>query len=249
MNASISPDVEFASVDRWAYAAPPTIYDLIRDHCVWRTVRSMVHVLYRAGLRWYNHLHVRGQGNVPRHRACIFAPNHSSHLDALAVCAALPTARASHTCAAAAEDYFFGQSVLRRLVRLLVNCIPLNRTGANLRGLRLCIRKLRQGDNLILFPEGQRSRDGTMAPFRHGVVALGRRLHVPVVPTYIQGAYESLDPAHSMPRPVDITVTFGDPLRFWAGPLARLPREPATRALEASVRALKDNLERTEPES
>ncbi|MDD5557366.1 MAG: lysophospholipid acyltransferase family protein [bacterium] len=226
----------------WRYPPPPTVYDLVRDNALLRALRLLVHLPYRASMRCWHRLDVRGAENVPAAGPCLIAPNHSSHLDALAIFASLPASRVNATCAVAAKDYFFRNPVVALAARLLVNCIPFDRTGHDARALRLCAARIREGKRLIIFPEGTRSATGEIGAFKPGAVALGRMLMVPVVPAWIGGARESLPKDAWFPRGGKITVIFGEALRFWEGDLGGLSHGAAAGTLEAAVRALKDRL-------
>lgn len=73
---------------------------------------------------------------------------------------------------------------------------------------------LRQGKNLMIFPEGTRSRDGTLGEFKESYAILVQELNVPVVPVAIDGAYGVLPPGRHFPRfACPITVTCLDPVR------------------------------------
>ena len=222
----------------WEYAAPPTAYDRIRDNAFARACRRLVHLAFRGSMRWYHGLRVIGRERVLDCGPCIITPNHTSHLDCLAVFAALPWREVNRTYSAAAKDYFFEHAALAVIARMVANGIPLDRTGGDPRGLRLCARKLKAGGRVIMFPEGTRTRTGGVCGFKPGAAALARGLRVPVVPTYLQGTFESLSRFQWFPRPRRIVVSFGEPLRFWEGELAGLDHAAAALVLESRVRAL-----------
>jgi 1-acyl-sn-glycerol-3-phosphate acyltransferase len=66
----------------------------------------------------------------------------------------------------------------------------------------------------ILFPEGTRSRDGTMHRFKAGIGRLVAGTEVPVVPCHIAGGFAALPPHRTLPRPRRLTLTIGTPLSF-----------------------------------
>ena len=68
------------------------------------------------------------------------------------------------------------------------------------------------GDNLIWFPEGERSPSGTLQDFRAGVGLLLSHIPVPVVPVVIEGAYDAWPRQKSLPRLRPIRVTFHPPI-------------------------------------
>ena len=142
MIAEMRSGTEAAEEHEWEYAPPPSVYDLARDGCVHRVSRFLVRWVYGAGMHVYQHLRVLGREHVLENEPCVIAPNHSSHLDALAVLAALAVAEANTTCAAAAADYFFTSAAMSNIVRLMINCIPIDRTGEDKKGFRLCAAKI-----------------------------------------------------------------------------------------------------------
>jgi 1-acyl-sn-glycerol-3-phosphate acyltransferase len=74
---------------------------------------------------------------------------------------------------------------------------------------------------LILFPEGARSRDGSLQPFKAGLGMLVAGTAVPVIPCYLSGAFQAFPPATRLPRPRKIRVRVGRPLVFESIPNAR----------------------------
>ena len=143
----------------------------------------------------------------------VVVANHSSHLDAPLVLGALP-ARVSHRLAvAAAADYFFDARWRATLTGLVFNAFPVDRDGT--RGNRgLAAQLLDEGTPLLLFPEGTRSRSGTMAPFKVGAAALAVTRGVPVVPVGLVGAYDAMPRGRSWPLPgrPPVKVVVGEPL-------------------------------------
>ncbi len=68
------------------------------------------------------------------------------------------------------------------------------------------------GRSLMIYPEGTRSRDGAMLPFKKGAFAIARNLGVPIVPTAITGSRQAWGPGSKIIRPGHITVTILDPI-------------------------------------
>jgi long-chain acyl-CoA synthetase len=63
-----------------------------------------------------------------------------------------------------------------------------------------------------VFPEGGRSRDGSIKEFKKGVGIIARELNMQIVPAAINGTYEMLAPGKRFPRPAKVSVTFGKPI-------------------------------------
>ena len=112
---------------------------------------------------------------------------------------------------------------------------PVDVDGPDRRATREVVRLLRAGEAVMIFPEGGRSRDGRLQPFRPGAFRLAASLGVPVLPVTIAGGHAVWPPGRIFPRPGRITITFHPPLF----PDASLePREAARRLLEATREAI-----------
>ena len=225
---------------QWEYPPPPTIYDLVRDSFLMRTARLAVHLCYRTSMRRWHRLRVTGVRHVLDNWPCLITPNHASHLDTLAVFASHPIHQINHTCSAAAKDYFFKNRFTSLVGRLFANVLPLDRRkGKGRQGMQLCARKLRGGFSIIFFPEGTRSGTGEIGSFKSGAAMLGRELKVPIIPACIRGTIESLPKWRKLPTGEHVSITYGEPVRFWEGEPADLDHKAAAGYLEARVRELK----------
>ena len=178
----------------------------------------------------------------------LFAPNHTSHLDTLALLAALPKPRRDRLAPAMSQEGFrpyFEKTgpLLERatlalrywLAVLLLNVFPLPQSTTGVRdALRFAGERVDEGYSILIFPEGLRSPDGVLKPFRAGVGLLAVRLGVPVVPVRIDGLFRVLSAADRWPKPGPVSLTFGVPLRFHENEDYR----EATARIEEAVRAL-----------
>ena len=197
---------ELASVDWAEILAQPSQVELPRSGAAHNPLRHLM----TLPLRGYFRLSGRGQHNLPA-RPCILAPNHQSFLDGLFVAAFLDNATVKRT-------YFFAKAkhVNKPWLRYLAssnNIIVLDLERDLKHALQNLAEVLRRGGNLIIFPEGTRSKDGTMAPFRKTYAILSRELGVPVVPVAIDGAWDALPRGSRMPKPgAKIQVSFLEPV-------------------------------------
>ena len=161
---------------------------------------------------------------------CIFAANHSSHLDSLAILAALPEAVRARTRVAAAEDYWY-RSPLRRLAAAMCGAFPFPRKGYG--GVARGAALLDAGCSVLLYPAGTREQGNG---FRRGVGVLAGTTGRPVVPVAVAGSGAILPKGRHLPRRGTLTLTFG-------APLAVAPDsspDEATAAIAAAVGALLD---------
>ncbi len=156
-------------------------------------------------------LQVRGQEHLQEGEQFVFAPNHVSYLDAFALAAALPYARLRRTYWGGSARIAF-HNPLYSLVSRLAQTVPIDHRHAVISSLAFGAAILRRNYNLIWFPEGHRSPDGELLDFRPGIGMLPAHYSVPVVPIFIQGTDRAMPMGRAIPRPAQITVTFGTPL-------------------------------------
>ncbi|MEU1621210.1 lysophospholipid acyltransferase family protein [Streptomyces sp. NPDC005722] len=148
----------------------------------------------------------------------VVVANHTSHLDTPLIMGALPRRLARHLAVGAAADYFFDVWWRRGLTALFFNAFPVDRTGTNPR--RVSARSLLdRGVPLLIFPEGTRSRDGSLGSFKPGAAALASSTEVPVLAAAIVGAHTVHPCGSKWPKRgrLPVTVVFGDPLTALPG--------------------------------
>lgn len=154
----------------------------------------------------------------------ILAANHQSHADTAAILGTLPRPIRERTAVAAALDVFGNgskPSLKRRYLQLVVaagfHAFAFDRYGPPLPSLRTARQLIRNGWNLLLYPEGTRSRSGELAPFKAGVSVLARFTRRPLIPVHVEGGRRVLPCGAFLPRPGRITVRYGRPLRYERG--------------------------------
>ncbi len=161
-------------------------------------------VLYTF-FKLYNSLEVIGIQNIPQ-GPCIFAPNHASYLDGFVLACALPKEHATNTFFLGEEAYFRGK--LRGSFAKLAHVITIN-LNKDLKGsMQKAAYVLKMGKKLVIFPEGARTRDGNLLPFKKGFSILSKELGIPIVPVAILGTYESMSIRDKFPKPAKIKVMF-----------------------------------------
>jgi 1-acyl-sn-glycerol-3-phosphate acyltransferase len=163
--------------------------------------------------------------------ACIFTPNHHSHLDTPLTITSIPEPWRHHLVVGAAADYFFGSHTTSAASALVLNAFPVARNTAGRQSADLARELIEDGWSLVLFPEGGRSPDGWGQPFKGGAAYLSIRTGAPVVPMFIVGAGSILGKGMKRPKPGRTTVTFGSPLRPEAGESTRHFNERIERAV------------------
>ncbi|MBI3517560.1 MAG: 1-acyl-sn-glycerol-3-phosphate acyltransferase [Proteobacteria bacterium] len=168
----------------------------------------------RTYLRSVHRLSVIGAELLPD-PPFVMVANHASHLDAITLAAALPLKLADRAHPIAAADTFFTSLPVSAFAAYAINALPLWRKGTKPEDLAAFRDRLVEDALIyILFPEGTRSRTGTMARFQPGIGTFVAGTSVPVVPTFLEGAYAALPPHRRLPRPVRLRLTIGRALTF-----------------------------------
>jgi len=106
-----------------------------------------------------------------------------------------------------------------------MNVIPVERDGNDMSALREVIKKIREGNGVVLFPEGTRSKDGNLQPARAGIGLVIAKTGAPVLPMRIFGAYDAFPKNAKGLRLTQITVVIGEPIHFSADEIAGATRE------------------------
>ncbi|RMG45677.1 MAG: hypothetical protein D6718_06695, partial [Acidobacteria bacterium] len=186
-------------------------------------------------------LRTAGTDRLPRRGPLLVCPNHTSFLDAPAVLTAMPWRLAARAFFVGYAEYFAGP--LGRRIARWVRSIPVDQNRFMERSLQAAAEGLRRGLVLVAFPEGGRSIDGNLGPFRRGPAILAASLGVPLVPVGIAGAYEAWPRGGSWRRH-PIAVVFGDPVDpaecgAEVGRLAHRLREGVEEAFAAADRLLR----------
>jgi long-chain acyl-CoA synthetase len=77
------------------------------------------------------------------------------------------------------------------------------------RSLRLASEAIRSGDNLLIFPEGTRARDGVMVSFKPAIGHLCLNERVAIVPMYLGGTHDVLPVGQALPKGRKLWVKIG----------------------------------------
>jgi len=178
----------------------------------------------------------------------VFASNHQSHLDGPMILWSLPPRWRYRVAIAMAKEFFkahfFPEQYGRKawltnsanyyLSALFFNAFPLPQREAGTRQtLRYIGALFAEGYSLLIFPEGKRTTDGQLNPFRGGIGMIGARLDVPVIPVGISGLDRVLHHTWKMAKPGPARIRFGAPLRLQGDDYAALAKQ-----VEDAVRLL-----------
>lgn len=143
----------------------------------------------------------------------VFVANHTSHFDSLTFLRWLDNQR-KHLAIAAAKDYFFKNPLKAWGMRRLLNAFPVDRDGNIKQSLLTIGTYLDAGKSVLIFPEGTRSIDGSIQPFKPGIGLIAQLLEVPVVPVKLTGNFAILPKGQTRPKRGKTTIIAGKPLNF-----------------------------------
>jgi 1-acyl-sn-glycerol-3-phosphate acyltransferase len=151
---------------------------------------------------------VRGMENLQPGQNYIFMSNHVSNLDPPILIPSIPG-----RCSVLVKKELFRTPVLGSGMKL-AQLVPVDRSDrdAAIESVQAAIEVLRQGLHMLIYPEGTRSSDGRLLPFKKGPFHLAMDSGVPVVPVTLLGTYESWPKTRFALHPGTATVVFHPPL-------------------------------------
>ncbi|RPI24105.1 MAG: hypothetical protein EHM61_18035 [Acidobacteria bacterium] len=153
---------------------------------------------------------VHGLEKLPREYPFVICPNHLSYLDPFFVVCALPYPVIKRLFFLGYSDYF-RDGVLGFLGRA-IKVIPVDPDKQLRQALRLAAEGLKRRHILCVFPEGERSIDGELKPFRRGPAILASEFRLPAVPAALKGTFEVWPRGVSRMRFHPVSLCFGDPV-------------------------------------
>ena len=159
----------------------------------------------------------RVEGRVPQTGGVLIAANHASYLD-------IPLLG----CGMRRRAWYLGRHDLFPIPGLngilqALGWIPVRLGRLDREAFGKAINLIRAGKVVVIFPEGGRSHDGHLRPPKAGIGVIVSQTGCPVVPAYLKGTFDVLPTGARWPRLRQVTVRFGDPIRFETGP----PKERA----------------------
>lgn len=171
------------------------LYRVLRNKNVtWRFAKAQARNLSRmCGVR----VHVSGLAHLKGGGPYMFTPNHQSNFDIAALLGYLPGINRF-----AAKKEMFAEPILGTVLRTL-GMIPIDRENP-LEAIEILNRLKLESSSVIIFPEGTRSRDGNLLPFKKGPFVAAIHLGVPIVPVVCKGAQQV------MPKGQYLSIVPGD---------------------------------------
>ena len=160
--------------------------------------------LWAGGLR----ATIRGRDRIPPSGPCVFLANHQSIADIWLTLLTVP----SSTRIVAKRSLFripiFGWALT------VCGFVPIDRENRSsaLQSLERAAEMVRRGRPIVMYPEGTRSRDGRLQPFKKGAFHLALKAGVPVVPMSIRGTFRAFPPRTLLVRPGEVEVVLHPPI-------------------------------------
>lgn len=147
-----------------------------------------------------------GIENIEKNEPVIFAGNHQSFLDGFIVNQAVPNSVLDKTYYFADIKHF--RKGYMKFMGENSNIIFVDINKNLVSSLQMLSKALRNGKNIVIFPEGTRTRDGKINNFKKFFAILSKELNIPIVPFVLDGAYEAYPPSSKYPKGGDVKVKF-----------------------------------------
>jgi 1-acyl-sn-glycerol-3-phosphate acyltransferase len=154
----------------------------------------------------FHRIRFYGYENIPPTGPVIIAPNHISYYDPIIVGTGV-----IRDAEYMAWGKLFSIPVLRRIIRFF-GAFPVEIAKIDKSAYIDAVKTLNNGKALIMFPEGGRSIDGKIKPFRLGLARIAFKTNARIIPVTIVGAYEAWPKHRLLPLPKKISVYYHKPI-------------------------------------
>ena len=183
---------------------------------------------------------IRGREHLQPGQNYIFMSNHASNLDPPVLIPIIPG-----RCSVLVKKELFRIPILGAGMKV-ADLVPVDRSNREsaIESVNTAIQVLQHGLHMVIFPEGTRSEDGRLLPFKKGPFHLAMESGVPVIPVTLLGTYESWPKTRFALRPGTATVLFHPPVDPRAYPDRDSLMQAVSETIESALPA-----ERREPAS
>lgn len=161
-------------------------------------------VLFFSGVK----LSVQGMEQIPEDQACLFVGNHNGFFDVIS----------TYTLTQRPMGYVskieFKKVPLLNVWMKRIRCLFLDRSNIR-EGLKMVLEgvaQIKEGVHIFIFPEGTRSKDGQMLPFKEGALKIAEKANCPIIPVAIKGSAEVFEQHLPFIRKGTIQITYGTPV-------------------------------------
>ena len=153
------------------------------------------------------HIRVEGTEHIPP-GVCVFASNHASNIDPVALVPNIP-----RRVALLAKKEVFSVPILSKALHL-ARLVPVDRADreAAAESVDIAVEYLKEGLSFLVYPEGTRSPDGHLLPFKKGTFVMAIRAGVPVVPVSLAGTQRLMRKGDWTLHPGEVVVRYGPPV-------------------------------------
>ena len=184
---------------------------MTRPEFVGLLLSSIARLITGAQGHWY--------GSPPKAEQRIYFANHQSHFDWVLIWASLPHDLRAQTRPIAARDYWTSSPLKHWITREVFNAVYVSRIRTEDEDpLEPLVEALRNGDSLVIFPEGTRSNKGEPQAFKAGLYHLAEQFPgVQLIPTWIDNVQRVMPKGEVVPVPILCSVTFGAPMTLAPG--------------------------------
>lgn len=183
-------------------------------------------------------LRVFGSENIPKEGAALIVSNHQSYFDPPLIGCSVPRRLNFFARAGLFKSKIFGGFIRT------VDAIPVENEGVGFEGIKETLKRLKNGEMALIFPEGARTFDGEIAPFRRGYLTLALRGGAAIVPCAIQGVFEAWPRTRLLPRSGRFFVMYGEPIPFETA--KNIPEDELHELVQAKVAELYNRLRNKE---
>jgi 1-acyl-sn-glycerol-3-phosphate acyltransferase len=179
---------------------------MTRPEFVGLLLSSIARLITGAQGHWY--------GSPPKAEQRIYFANHQSHFDWVLIWASLPHDLRAQTRPIAARDYWTSSPLKHWITREVFNAVYVSRIRTEDEDpLEPLVDALRNGDSLVIFPEGTRGNKGEPQAFKAGLYHLAEQFPgVQLIPTWIDNVQRVMPKGEVVPVPILCSVTFGAPM-------------------------------------
>lgn len=191
----------------------PVSPDILEEYkSLHRYLRPLFYWIVGIPLKFYCPEKVYGFENLPDKPPYILAPNHGSVMDFVVIAYAL--GKRKEELYPLTTRLYYDSPWLLFWIKVVANAVRIDTVEDFFPALRVAVQILRAGKAVYIQPEGLRTTDGSVLPFRPGVGVLAVETGVPLVPAYLHNTWEALPTGSVFPRPYPVSVSFGKPIEM-----------------------------------
>ena len=169
----------------------------------------LVRWMFRIQLTLVYRIRVHGLEKFPEPGKTLICSNHQSFLDAVVLGVTCP-----QPLNYLARKTLFDVATPVRMFLSLNDAIPFDRDAVGLEGIKESLKRLKRGEMVVMFPEGTRSSDGELLPFKPGFDLLARRTKSRLLPIALDGCYKAFPRDALLPKFGEIRVVIAEPIEY-----------------------------------